>query len=217
LGKKCSICGRPNVDILCSKCGKFICERCYDPETDTCVRCSGKKTRKVSRDKRLLYVIGGTMLVMMGILIASFAFIPLTNAKIVIFPLMFENVNSITAILMSLMFFSMFAVASLIPLYITLRRESDFEWDEGFYTLRENLGSGGNVTETVEYIITTEIDDKLKDSVYIEDSLDEIVLRSEKDPSFQKNYSIPDSFIVDSLESAYEDDYLLLKVKLIRE
>ncbi len=171
----------------------------------------------MSSEKRLFYLVGGTTLVMMGILIASFTFIPLTNARIVIFPLMFENVNSVTAILLSLMFFCMFAIMSLLPLYITLRRNGDFEWDEGIYTLQESRGSGGNVTETVEYIITTEIADSLKDTIYIEDNLDEIVLRSEKDPGFQKNYNIPDSFIVDSMESAYEDGYLLLKIKLIRE
>jgi hypothetical protein len=217
LDKKCGICGRPNVDILCSKCGTFICERCYDPETDSCVKCSGKMARKASGEKQLLYLVGGAMLVMMGIFIASFAFIPLTNARIVVFPLMFENVSGVTAVLMSLMFFCMFAVASLLPFYLALRRNNGYEWDEGIYTLQESSGSSSNVMETVEYIITTEVSENLKDTIYIEDNLDEIVLRSEKDPGFQKNYNLPYSFIVDSLESAYEDGFLLLKIKLVRE
>ena len=217
MDKKCDICGRPNVDILCSKCGKFICERCYDPETDTCVKCSGKKNKRTSSEKQLLYLMGGSMLVMMGIFVASFAFIPMTNAKIVVFPLMFENVSSVTAVLMSLMFFSMFAITSFLPWYFMMRRNREYEWDEGIYTLQESGGSTSNITESVEYVITTEISDNLKDSIYIEDNLDEIVLRSEKDPGFQKNYNIPDSYIIDSLESAYEDGFLLLKIKLVRD
>jgi len=215
--KKCEICGRPNVDILCSKCGKFICERCYDPETDSCIKCSGKHVRRVDPDKQVLLLVGGAMLVMMGLFVASFAFIPLSGATIVVFPLIFENVNSVTALFMSIMFFCMFAVTSLLPFYLTLRRNSNFEWDEGIYTLQESRGSSSNVTETVEYMITTEIPEKLKDTIYIEDNLDEIVLRSEKDPGFQKNYIIPDSYIIDSVESAYEDKFLLLKIKLTRD
>ncbi len=217
MDKKCGICGRDNVDILCSKCGTFICERCYDPENDSCIKCSGKQIKKMSNEKQVLYLVGGALLMMVGLFVTSFAFIPLTNAKIVVFPFMFENVNSVTAVLMSLMFFCMFAVTSLLPFYLTLRRSRIYDWDEGIYTLQESHGSSSNVTETVEYIITTEIPDKLKETIYIEDNLDEVILRSERDPNFLKSYNIPDSYIIDSVESAYEDSFLLLKIKLVRD
>ena len=217
MDKKCGLCGRPNVDILCSKCGTFICERCYDPETDTCLKCSGKHIKRASGEKQALYLVGGALLVMMGLFVTSFAFIPLSGAKIIVFPLMFENVSSVTAVFMSLMFFSMFAVTSLLPFYLTLRRNRDFEWDAGIYTLQETRGSSSSVTEKVEYMITTEIPDSLKDTIYIEDNLDEVILKSEKDPGFQRNYMIPDSYIIDSVESAYEDGFLLLKIKLVKD
>ncbi len=217
MDKKCDICGRPNVDILCSKCGKFICEKCYDPETDTCIQCSGKYVKHNDPEKQILYLVGGAILVMMGLFIASFAFIPLSGAKIIVFPLVFENVSSVTAVLMSLMFFCMFAVTSLLPFYLTLRRSNSYEWDEGIYTLQESRGSGSNVTETVEYMITTEIPEKLKDTIYIEDNMDEIILRSEKDKNWLRSYNVPDNYIIDSVESAYEDTFLLLKIKLTRD
>jgi len=154
---------------------------------------------------------------MMGLFVTSFAFIPLSGAKIVVFPLMFENVNTVTAVLMSLMFFSMFATSALLPLYLSLRRNRDYEWDEGIYTLQETQGSSSNVTEKVEYMITTEIPENLKDTIYIEDNLDEVVLKSEKDPGFQKHYNIPDSYLIESVESDYEDSFLLLKIKLVRD
>lgn len=217
MGKKCGICGRDNVDILCSKCGTFICEKCYDVDTDQCVKCSGKKTRKATPGNRLIKLVSGFMLVMMGLFVSSFAFIPLTNAKIVVFPFVFENVNSVTAVLMSLMFFTMFVMTSMLPFYLSLQRSRLYEWDEGVYTINENNFSGGNVTETIEYMITTEIPSKLKETIFLEDNLNEIVLLSEKDPSFRKTYGIPETFIIDSVESAYEDEFLVLKVKLYKD
>ncbi len=77
--KKCGICGRDNVDILCSKCGTFICEKCYDVDLDQCVNCSGKRTVKASPGNRLIKLVSGFMLVMIGLFVASFAFIPLTS------------------------------------------------------------------------------------------------------------------------------------------
>ncbi len=216
MDKKCGICGRDNVDILCSKCGMFICERCYDVEKDQCTKCSGKRIVRSINNNQFVYLIGGFLLVMIGLFVTSFAFIPLTNARIIIFPFVFENVSSITAVLMSLMFFSMFAATSLLPFYISLQRNKVFDWNEGIYTLNENHLSGGNVTETMEYMITTEIPDALMDTIFLEDNLNEIVLLSEKDNGFNRAYSIPDQFIIDSIESAYEDQFLVLKVKLVR-
>ncbi|MFA9495156.1 MAG: B-box zinc finger protein [Candidatus Bathyarchaeota archaeon] len=216
MDKKCDICGRENINILCSKCGTFICERCYDVEKDQCIKCSGKKIIKSSPNNQLVYLIGGFLLVMMGLFVTSFAFIPLTNAKIIVFPFVFENVSSITAVLMSLMFFTMFAATSLLPLYISLQKSKVYEWDEGIYTLNENKFMGGNVTETIEYMITTEVPETLKDTIFLEDNLNEIILLSEKDNGFNRSYSIPDQFIIDSIESAYEDEFLVLKVKLVR-
>ena len=216
MDRKCGICGRDNVDILCSKCGTFICERCYDVDKDQCTKCSGKRTVRVTDNSQIIGIVSGFLIVMIGLFVTSFAFIPLTNAKIIIFPFMFENVSSVTAALMSVMFFTMFAATSLLPLFITLQRGNGYEWDAGIYMLNENQFSGGNVTETMEYMITTEIPEALKDTIFLEDNLNEVVLLSEKDVGFNRSYSIPDHFIIDSIESAYEEEFLVLKVKLVR-
>ena len=154
---------------------------------------------------------------MLGIFVMSFASIPMSDAKIVIFPFMFENVNSVSVVLMSLTFFAMFGMTSMLPFYLSVKSSRMYEWDEGIYTLNENNFSGGNVTETMEYMITTEINEYLKDTIYLEDNLNEIVLLSEKDTSFRRKYSIPEPYIIDMVESAYEDEFLVLKVKLYKE
>jgi hypothetical protein len=172
---------------------------------------------KSSRKRKTLYFISGVMLAMIAIFTISFAFIPLTDAKIIIFPFMFEGVSNVTAILMSLMFFSMFVFANLLPFYLNLKQSRDYEWDEGIYNLKGSRGSRNKILESIEYVITTEISDNLKDTIYIEDNLDEIVLRSKIDPEFKKNYNLPNSYVIDSVESAYEDGFLLMKIKLFKD
>jgi hypothetical protein len=98
-----------------------------------------------------------------------------------------------------------------------MQRSIFYDWDGSIYSIQKSYGSSSNITETIEYMITTEIPEGLKDTIYIEDNYEEVVLRSEMDPNFQKNYNIPDSYIIDSVESAYEDSFLLLKIKLIRD
>lgn len=153
---------------------------------------------------------------MIGLFVASFAFIPLTNAKIVVFPLMFENVNSVTAVMMSLMFFSMFAISALLPLYFSIARNKLYDWNEGIYAPQIRSNHVNNIAESIEYIITTEIPETLKETIYLEDNLGKIILRSDKNPNFQKSYNIPEGFMIESVDSAYEETYLLLKAKLIR-
>lgn len=156
------------------------------------------------------------MLLLIGLFVASFAFIPLTNAKIVVFPLMFENVNSITAVMMSLMFFCMFAITALLPLYFSIARNNLYNWNEGVFSPQIRSNHVINITETIEYIITTEIPETLKETIYLEDNLGKIILRSDKNPNFQRSYNIPEGYMIESIDSAYEETYLLLKAKLIR-
>ncbi len=211
----CGICGRDNANILCSKCGLFICEECYDVDSDQCIKCSGKNLVR-DPQTQLLGLVTGVMIIMMGVFIASFAFIPLTGAKIVIFPFIFENINSVTAVLMSLMFFAICAMSSTLPLILSIRMKRMRWRDEKTYTINKGNFYGGNVTETVEYMITTMIPETLKDTIFLEESFNEIILLSEQDPGFKKTYKIPDQYSIESLESAYEDQFLVLKIKLYR-
>jgi hypothetical protein len=65
-------------------------------------------------------------------------------------------------------------------------------------------------------MITTEIPEILKETIYLEDNLVKLILRSDKNPTFQKSYNIPEGFVIESVESAFEESFLLMKVKLIQ-
>lgn len=214
---KCSVCGREDADILCNHCGNVVCSRCYDAETDMCVKCAGKNASAGRTIKRPGLMVGGIALILMGLMVTTWAFIIQGGGTVVLFPFVFSGVGAPAAVLLSLVFFALFTVSSVLPLYILLRRSEYSEWDEGIYTLHDSLVSGGYSSEFVEYMITTEVPGSLKESIYIEEDEDSIMLLSSKDSSFVKTYDLPESFHVDDVESDYEDGFLLIRVRLSRD
>ena len=215
--KKCSVCGREEADILCSHCGNVVCSRCYDAETDMCVKCAGKNVSAGRTLKRPSLIVGGFALILMGLMVTSWAFILQGGGTVVLFPFVFSGVGAPATVLLSLVFFALFTVSSVLPLYILLRRGEYTEWDEGIYTIHDSVVSGGNSSESVEYMITTEVPRSLKESIYIEEDEDRIMLLSSKDSSFVKTYDLPESYHVDDVESDYEDGFLLIRVRLSKD
>jgi hypothetical protein len=110
----------------------------------------------------------------------------------------------------------MFAITALLPLYFSIAINNLFNWNEGVFSPQIRSNHVINITETIEYIITTEIPETLKETIYLEDNLGKIILRSDKNPNFQRSYNIPEGYMIESVDSAYEETYLLLKAKLIR-
>jgi len=217
MSRICMVCGRSGAEILCARCGSIICDRCYDDEADVCVVCSGKRpgNRKVLNRPALL--VGGFMLVLLGLMVTSWAFIPQGGATVVFFPFVFNGVGGPVALLISLIFFTLFSLSSLLPLYLLLRRNDYTDWDEGLYNLYDSVVSGGNTTESLEYMITTEIPGGLKDSIYLEEDDDSIILMSSKDTNFVKTYNLPEDYHVDEVESEFEGSFLLVRVRLTRD
>lgn len=208
------LCGREGAEILCPRCGSVICDRCYDDEADACVVCSGKRPGKTRALNRPALLVGGIMMVLLGLMVTSWAFIPQGEATVMIFPFVFNSVGGAAAIIMSLVFFALFSLSSLLPLYMLLRRSEYTDWDEGLYTLHDSVVTGGNSTESLEYMITTEIPGGLKDSIYLEEGDNSIILMSSKDVNFVKTYNLPEDYHVDEVESEFEGNYLLVKVRL---
>jgi len=157
------------------------------------------------------------MLVLLGLMVTSWAFIPQGGATVVFFPFVFNGVGGPVALLISLIFFALFSLSSLLPLYLLLRRNDYTDWDEGLYNLYDSVVSGGNTTESLEYMITTEIPGGLKDSIYLEEDDDSIILMSSKDTNFVKTYNLPEDDHVDEVESEFEGSFLLVRVRLTRD
>ncbi|HUV55271.1 MAG TPA: hypothetical protein VMW03_08715 [Candidatus Krumholzibacteriaceae bacterium] len=210
--RKCAVCGGGDADILCGTCYRFVCEKCYNVDADACIKCAciPKARRELRINPSLL--VAGFGLIMLGLVVVAWAMTPST-ASFVFFPFFFAGTGRTAAFIMSMVFFVLFTLSTLLPVYLTLRRGGYTGWDEEIYTIQDGTPLG-NFSETIEYMITTEIPRGLKGSIYIEEDDDRLRLLSNRDNGFVRVYDIPSNCLVDDVESDYEGSYLLVKVRL---
>lgn len=158
----------------------------------------------------------GIMLVSFGLLISLMAFISDGvdgEGVFIIFPFVFGNVSGVAAALFTILFFAFFILSSLLPWYFYSRR-SGFADGIAAFKHEDRWRSGDS--DTMEYIITTELPRRLRKSIYFESDGDEIHLLSTEGESFLKSYSLPRGFEVDEIDYDYDGDYLVLKLILKR-
>jgi hypothetical protein len=214
MNRKCKLCGYDKADILCSKCRALICENCYDDENDSCLQCSG--LYEENPRLRPEHAIIGIYLIASIILTSSIILFPKLGTRIILFPFTFEGLNGVTAIMASIIFFVLFTLPSIIPFYLNYHYSRHYVWGDSLFSLNENNSKTNTVTETVDYMITSEVPQKLKDSIDIYDNDTELVIKSISDKRFIKVYPLPENHTVDSLQYEFEGDFLLLKVSLKR-
>jgi hypothetical protein len=207
----CAVCGDDGADILCGKCKRFVCERCYDDEAEACVKCSGlAKGRRGTRVRSSL-LVAGFGFIMLGLMVVAYAVTPSTTT-IVFFPFFFGTGGS-AAFIVGMAFFVFFMVMTLLPVYLALRRGGYAGWNEEIYTMYEGTPLS-SFYETIEYMITTEIPQGLEGSIYIEEDDERLKILSSKDSGFLRVYEVPSNCLVDDVESDYEGSYLLVRVRL---
>jgi hypothetical protein len=164
---------------------------------------------KASTPSSTLLRMLGLLLILLGFLLVSIALIPGEGGEgiIIFFPFVFRVSGSLALLLSTLLFFVFMASMILLPWYLISRSE---------------LGGLGEVwtplrrrsRETTEYIITLEVPRALRNTLYVEVEEGEIYLRSTRDPTFQRRYTLPVGFDVEDVEFDYEGSYLILKLLL---
>jgi len=155
----------------------------------------------------------GMMLIVIGLLIASMAFIPDGEGIVIVFPFVFGNVGGWGAAVLTLTFFALFILSSLLPWYMIQRRS---RLNSGFEAIKREGGFRGRDPNTMDYIITTELPERLRRDVYIEAGEEAIHLRSPADEAFLRSYTLPKGFDVDEIHYDYEGKYLIMKLLLKR-
>jgi hypothetical protein len=208
----CEICGRPGADAMCIMCGRVVCDRCFDGFEELCIECSSR--RMVSSSSSGISSAGlrmlGMLFIVFGLLITTMAFATEGGeGVIIIFPFVFGNVGGWASLLLTIVFLGIFIATSLLPWIIVSRRReygySPYKWEHA-----------PRASETMEYIITIDLPDRLRRTVYIEGNDGVVHLKSSVDESFYRSYSLPEGFEVDEYSYEYDGNYLLLKLKLKR-
>ncbi len=210
--RRCAVCGGEGADILCGKCRRFVCESCYDDEAEACVRCSTASRARRGAPVRSSLLVAGFGLIMVGLMVVAYAVTP-PNSTIVFFPFFVFGAGGTAAFIVGMAFFVLFMASTLLPVYLALRRGGPAEWDEEIYTMHEGTPLS-SFYETIEYMITTEIPQGLEGSIYIEEDEGRLMLLSSRDSGYVRVYDLPPNCLVDDLESDYEGNYLLLRVRL---
>ncbi|MBN1683023.1 hypothetical protein JW865_05675 [Candidatus Bathyarchaeota archaeon] len=214
----CPVCGGDNANIICPKCGCKVCLDCYDEDAQMCLDCLEQQVEEKRHQKRIILATG-ILFILLGLsLMASsiVAGLPVETVTI-IFPFIIGNVNTGIASLYSFIFFSIVILASLLPWYIHTHLKPNHNVEESTMTIQEGKTQSGESIASVEYIITTELPEKIKRTLFIETEETKILLQSNIDKNFNKTYEIPKGFILDAIDYDYEDNFLVLKLHLIKE
>jgi hypothetical protein len=208
----CEICGSPSADALCVRCGRVVCERCFNGLGELCVECAPRSKGNAFstgissaglRTLGILFLAVGLMITLMAVMQGE------DEGVIVNFPFFFK-VGGWAAVAMTLGFFGLFLVISIHPRFLASRggRSGGFG--------QQNWGYGSSEPETTEYLITVDLPKGLRKTIYIERGEGMIHIRSNFNHSFHRGYRLPEGFEVGEYNYEYEGSFLLLKLRLKR-
>lgn len=213
--EKCAICGREGADILCGRCGKIVCDRCFDEDEEVCISCVNKGLlNSLNLGGDLL--LPGVIVMVIGLMITSLALLSDAiqgEGIVIIFPFVMSGSNGWTAALMTVIFLSILFISTLLPYYLAVNRGGLSTRSEVYYPFYDHAEQ---ITERMEYMITTIIPKRIREKIYIEEGDGEISIKSQGVEIYEKSYELPEGYGVESLDYDYEGEYLLLKLKLIR-
>ena len=208
---RCQICGAHDADALCIRCGKVVCERCFDGFKESCHNCVTRVELKVSQGVSITGLrMMGFLFVAVGLLLISLAFTQGNSGVIIIFPFLIGNIEGWPALALVLASITLFMVISFIPWVIFSKRNYDSEYR------RMVLEVGNPVHENTDYIITVDIPTHLRNNIFIEEDEDSIRLKSSVDEDFTRSYPLPDGLEVSEYSYEYQENYLLIKLNLKR-
>jgi hypothetical protein len=156
----------------------------------------------------------GLMLIAVGLMIISLAMTGDSEGggAFILFPFVFTNVGGWGIFAILLLMFAFFITSSLLPWYLFSRKGHL----SNFLPFKHESASRFRDPDTMEYIITTELPEGLRERVYIETGEEEIHLRSIEGDGFLRSYSLPRGFELEEIDYDYEGSYLVLKLRLIR-
>jgi len=153
----------------------------------------------------------GLALLAIGLLVTSIAFVTGGGeGLIVIFPFVFGNLDGWTGIALTLVFACAFMAMSMLPFFLFSR---DSRLRRSVYVEGDSLTSD---YEKTDYVITIEVPQRLRKTIYIEGQGNMIYLKSRADKTFHRMYPLPHGFVVEDYHQEFDGGYLVLRLKLKR-
>ena len=153
--------------------------------------------------------LAGFVLMFAGLLVASLAFVGDSEGVVVVFPFVY-GVDGIAGIVLSFLFMGVFLAASLLPWLMLTRR--------GLASRNVEVESVRPVRdEAVDYLITVDVPEGLGRTIFVDGGgAGSVVLRSTADSGFRRVYSLPGGFSVEEYTYQYDENFLVLRFRLVR-
>jgi hypothetical protein len=152
----------------------------------------------------------GLAFLALGMIVTSMAFIAGEGEGfILIFPFVFGNVDGWPAVALTIGSTAFFIIAMFLP-FVLLSRENRFMHHTIFFEESDNHD------ELTDYIITLDVPEELRRTLFIEGNQGDINLGSSAQPFFRRSYKLPEGFEVDGYHHEFDDRFLVLKLKLKR-
>jgi hypothetical protein len=156
-----------------------------------------------------LRILGFAFLAL-GMIVTSMAFISGEGGGfIMIFPFVFGNVDGWPAAALTIGSTAFFIVVMLLP-YFLLSREGRFGRHMIYF---EESDSNDEFTD---YIITLDVPEEFRKTLFIEGNRGDINLGSSAQPFFRRSYKLPEGFELDGYHHEFDDRFLVLRLKLKR-
>ena len=106
---RCSICGSEGAYFVCSRCGRLVCQECFDYEKGLCIICSekGSALKALNLNPSILLnktAMLGVAFILAGVLLitaASFLYAGGGEGTLIIFPFLVK-ISGTAALILSL-------------------------------------------------------------------------------------------------------------------
>ena len=220
---RCAICGSEDAYLVCRKCGRTVCPRCFDFDKRMCVECSGK-ARGLGR---LAIPVGLALLLTgFGLLMASSIMATGSQASqgsqggtVVLFPFFVGVLSGPLALALVGVFLAVMVFVMLMPFLMTPERL--FSMVERPVRLEEAgvLKSSTSSARERDYVITVEAPGVGEEDVDVQVFDRFVHVRAVKPDGsvFTKTYELPGGYVAEDVEYRCEGDFIVIRVRLRSE
>ena len=217
---RCDICGSEDAYLVCRKCGRTVCPRCFDFDKRMCVECSGK-ARGLGR---LAIPVGLALLLTgFGLLMASSIMAAGSQAgqgeAVVLFPFFIGVLSGPLALALLSVSLAIMVFSMLMPFLMTPERL--FTMVERTVRLEEAgvLKSSTSSARERDYVITVEAPGVREEDVDVQVFDRFVHVRAVRPDGsvFTKTYELPEGYVAEDVEYRCEGDFIVIRVRLRRE
>ena len=223
---RCDICGSEGAYFVCSRCGRTVCQECFDYEKGLCIICSKKGSiLKVLNSNPSIFlnktVMLGVALILAGILLitaASSLYAGGGEGTLIIFPFLVK-ISGTAALILTVIYVAISILMVFLPWILISRRFRAVERlariEYGSITPHRVIRKTGMIKD---YILTLKMPGFKSEDISIKVFGSTLNVEACRDGKtvFTREYRLPEGYEAESIKYDFEGDFLIIRLKLNR-